>query len=250
MSRLSSLACLCQLSILQSALHERVDVAWEKLKREVDDRAHQFDAVRHLVSTSLLDLAAEHREDFDRRMSRVEDVGASAAHAKCDQLSSVEQQTYFHEVPALVQRLIGPARQQMQTSHESFEVENTKVMAREKRLQAKIEAFNSSTQRRIELECEDRMRQFHMAAEQLSGQLLQPVRLDRERQRSTVMHGVRSIQDALKAESSAREEGDTFIADSLGKATERLQRTVLDNFGSMQDSSSDSGGDGSASDSD
>ena len=235
---------------MQIALHERVDVAWEKLRREVEDRSQQFDAVKHLVSTSLLDLAEGHRTDFDNRMSRIEDAGVSAAHAKCDQLSSVEQQTYFHEVPALVQRLIGPARQQMQTSHEAFDVENTKVLARERRLQAKIEAFNASTQRRIAVECEDRMRQFHMAAEQLSGQLLQPVRLDRQRQRSTVMHGVRGIQLALGSETSARKEADAFVADSLAHATERLQRTVLENFGSMQESDSDDQSEGSASDSD
>jgi len=224
----------------QAALNARVEVAWDKLRREVDDRAEQFDAVKHLVSSSLLDLAEAHRTDFDSRMSLVEGAGTSIAHAKCDQLTSAEQQTYFQEVPALVQRLIGPARQQMQTSHEAFDVENTKVFAREICLLSKIEQFNTSTQARVEVERVDRMRQFHMAAEQLSMQLLQPVRLDRQRQRSTVMQGVKKIQNALHHETKAREDGDAFIAGSLTKATHSLQKTVMENFGSLQETDSDS----------
>ncbi len=235
----------------QTALHQRVDVAWDKLRQEVDQRSKQFDAVRDLVSSSLLDLGIRHRQQFDARMTNVEESGRSAANIKCSQLCAAERKAYFEEVPDLVQRLIGPARSQMQTSHESFEVENTKVMAREERLKDKVETFNTATQQRVGIECEDRLRQFHMAAEQLSSQLLLPVRLDRQRQRSTVMHGVKDIQNALTAETAAREQGDGFIADSLTRATRSLQQTVLENFGSVDHTdSSDSDGAESGSDSD
>jgi hypothetical protein len=216
----------------------------------VEERSVQFGAVKHLISGSLAELATGRRHDLDLRMTQVEEAGIVGAAKKCKHLREAEERAYFNEVPSLVKRLLGPARMVMQSSHEAFDVENTKVRAREHRLGQKLDQFYAATEHRFQLECEDRMRQFHVASEQLSSQLLLPVRLDRQHQRTVVMEGVRSVKVALHSEESARREGDGFVLSSLSTATQRLQATVMDNFGSLDETDSSEDGEASESDSD
>ena len=198
---------------------------------------------------------AEVQRDIQQRAAAafdpLEGRRLSAQHSACDQLTASVEQAYKHEVPALVQRLVGPARSEMQTAHESFEVENAKVRAREARLVDTMEAWGRANSQRMGWEQEDRESQLAITAEQLTGDLLYPVRVERDHQRQVIMPAVREVKEGLEAETTARREADTRTVQGMAAATEKLQEVVLDNFGAgTDDEGSDDEGDGSASDSD
>ena len=257
-------------------MEQRTKKAWSRLDQEVAERNADFDHIRVGVLPSTRVMMAQQRlhctrfpwpqDAFSSALEAMESMveGSSQrafdsieksrlrlAHARCEQITAAEEQAYQHDVPELVAKLIGPARKQMQKAHESFDVENAKVLAREQRLVAGMDDFEAKTQARFGMEEQDRALQVATVAEQLSGQLLFPVRVDRCHQRARIMPAVRGVQESLAAEQAARTAGDAFARSSMAAASERLQAVVLDNFGGESDASgTDAGSEASESDSD
>lgn len=129
----------------------------------------------------------------------------------------------------------------MRTQHESFAVENKKVLAREQVIKDNVENHNQKTQERLEVEKDDRYRQTVTAEESFHYTIKYSQRLEEESMHSRVMSEIREVSDNFNHESGHRKHKDQQLVQNVENVMKNVQKTLLDNFAAEEsDDSEDS----------
>lgn len=146
---------------------------------------------------------------------------------------------YFQvEIPETLEAQSGAQIRQMLKSRESFDIDNTKLRAREAQIIARFKAHESATASRFEAEATDRVHTFTALAEEMDATICSDNR-EEERINADTLNTIASLRKLASTESGAREKEDVEILSSIEGAMARLQEQILKNFGAVDEVESD-----------
>jgi len=156
-----------------------------------------------------------------------------------DAVQAAERSAYQEEVPALTQHISGEAVLRMQRERQSFDLDNTKALARERVLSARFERWLQSTRQRSNDEAADRTRLIADISE-THGKALHGESRSLEALEVACTTEIAGVATRAVLVSRSRSRGDEVLASDLETVMHRLQAQVIDTFG----------GDGNSNDSD
>ncbi|KAA0149828.1 hypothetical protein FNF29_05653 [Cafeteria roenbergensis] len=223
------------------ALQVRLGAVETARESEREQRDLQLEAVRAGIAEELgrvdeaLSLAIGSTHDT------LAAEGVAPINADADRLAALEQRVYGEEVPSREEALSGPLVRRMLAERQGFEIDRTKVRAREARIVGRFESWDSETRLRHSEEAQDRFLQFSRLAEAMAEALAGEARSEEELQvwLATVLG---ELDGQLEGVRDARVAGDERSLDRMASSMETVQRSVLENFGA-EDSDEDEPGD-------
>lgn len=115
-------------------------------------------------------------------------------------------------------------------TRDTFEIENTKIRAREAAIKARMDDFEAKTDKRHNDEATDRYVMFTKLRESLHEQVASDNR-EEEHVQVQILCGLRGARDDLQNEAKTREAEDVVTLGGLQASMETLQQQVLQNFG-------------------
>lgn len=216
------------------ALQVRLDAVDAARDHEREQQGIQLDAVRAVIAAELgrvdeaLSLAIGSTHDT------LAAEGVAPINADAGRLDALEKRVYGEEVPSREEALSGPLVRRMLAERQGFEIDQTKVRAREARIVGRFERWDSETRLRHSEEAEDRFGQFARLAEAMAEALSREARSEEELQvwLATVLG---ELGGQLEGVRDARVAGDERSLDRMASSMETVQRSVLENFGAEGD---------------
>ena len=115
-------------------------------------------------------------------------------------------------------------------AREYFEIENTKVLKREEKIVERFERHVGRTEQGLEDEEATRVAKLSLLTEEID----KPERVDERLEEvkiTKVMREIVKVREMIKFEEAERAEEDGLILDEMLRTQEKLQRSVLENFG-------------------
>lgn len=137
------------------------------------------------------------------------------------------------QVPKVVEELQGNVVRQLQKSHETFHIDNTKLLKREKRIVDRFENHQQNTQRWFTMEGTKRHEKFRSLTEDMNNTMRVDDRQTESSQGSNFTTLV-AVESELDTESSVRNTEDMEILEKLSDAMAALQTSILTNFGQSE----------------
>ena len=134
-------------------------------------------------------------------------------------------------VPDIIEKLQGNVTRKLKKSHETFDIDNAKLMKREKRIVDRFDLHTKTTKKAFDIETKKRLEKFLSMHEEMQ----EVMRVDDrvvEMCHGNSMRTVQTLQKELKTELQVREEEDMEILEKLATAMSKLQSSILNNFGS------------------
>lgn len=133
-------------------------------------------------------------------------------------------------VPGIIEKLQGSVTRHLKKSHETFDIDNTKLLKREKRIVERFDTHRKVTTTQFSVEKQKRLEKFLSHDEEM----IKTIRVDdrqSEQIQSQTIETVRAIRAELQAERDIREKEDLEILGKLADAMAKLQQSILTNFG-------------------
>eukprot|EP01138_Halocafeteria_seosinensis_P013331 gb/GECG01013617.1/.p1 GENE.gb/GECG01013617.1/~~gb/GECG01013617.1/.p1 ORF type:complete len:287 (+),score=62.70 gb/GECG01013617.1/:1-861(+) len=221
----------------------RNNINWqnERIDMEQKERKEQFKKVWNSLAEQLKATTAELENEIEEQFQKYYDNHLSPLSTQKGELEEKAQKFYKTYVPNLYRRQVGRVAEEMRTQHESFAVENKKVLAREQVIRDNIEKHAQKTQERLEVEKDDRYRQTVAAEESFHYSIRYPQRLEEESMHSRITGEIREVSDKFAHESTERGRNDQQLVKHVEKLMNNVQKTLLDNFAAQEsDDSEDS----------
>lgn len=134
------------------------------------------------------------------------------------------------QVPGIIEDLQGSVTRQLQKSHETFDIDNTKLMKREKRLVERFESHQKNAQVCFQVEQEKRKEKFTSIRHDIHETTRTDDRQSEMRQ-CEILQTLKVSKDEMLIESQVREQEDLQILGNLAKTMVKLQSSILTNFG-------------------
>ena len=138
-------------------------------------------------------------------------------------------------VPGVIEELQGSITRQLKKNHETFDIDNTKLLKREKRIVERFESHVKLTQNSFQIEKQKRKAKFLAMHEEVYNTIRVDDRQSEEVQ-CTNMETIHAIKAELQAEREIREREDLEILGKLADAMAKLQHSILTNFGEAAES--------------
>lgn len=137
-------------------------------------------------------------------------------------------------IPAVVDRQSGIVSRQLQRAHNTFDIENAKVMKREQKIVSRFQKHAERTAQSFEDERATRRSKFMLLEEDMAD--TERV-YDRAEEKSVrdVVNEIVSIRDLLREENTIREKEDNTLLDTMLYAQQRLQAAIVRSFGADAD---------------
>ncbi|GMI20296.1 hypothetical protein TeGR_g3747 [Tetraparma gracilis] len=134
-------------------------------------------------------------------------------------------------VPKAIDECSGIIARKVEKARETFVIENTKVMKREEKIVERFERHVGRTAQGVEDEEATRVSKMHLLAEEIN----EPERVDERLEEvalTKMMKEVIEVRKLIKAEKKLRAKEDGMVLDEMLRTQEKLQASVLANFGS------------------
>ena len=134
-------------------------------------------------------------------------------------------------VPKAIDECSEAIARKVEKGRETFVIENTKVMKREEKIVERFERHVGRTRQGVEDEEATRIGKLHLLTEEIDA----PERIDErleENQLTTMMAELVAIRKQIKAEAKERAMEDNLVLDEMLRTQQKLQQSVLENFGS------------------
>merc|ERR1711988_1280347 len=142
-----------------------------------------------------------------------------------------EVRVFVHEtVPTVIDRQAGIIGRKLQKAHDTFDIENAKIMKREQKIIQRFERHVARTAQSFEDERATRRGKFMLLAEDIDEVERVDDRLE-EKQVTALFDEVETILDSLQAECRKREKEDNSLLDAMLFSQAKLQHSVLESFG-------------------
>jgi len=133
-------------------------------------------------------------------------------------------------IPAVVDRQSGIVSRKLQKAHDTFDIENAKVMKREQKIVSRFRKHAERTAQAFEDERATRISKFTLLGEEIADNE-RPSDRQEEKQIGEVMKEILAIRSALEEATFAREKEDNTLLDTMLYAQKRLQDCILHSFG-------------------
>ena len=133
-------------------------------------------------------------------------------------------------VPLAIDECSGIIARKVEREREKFEIENTKVLKREEKIVQGFERHAGSALQGFEDENATRVSKLRLLTEEIDA----PERIDErleERQLTHMMAEIVTVRKMVAAEEEERAEEDGMVLDEMLRTQEKLQKSVLENFG-------------------
>mmetsp|Transcript_16382 Transcript_16382/g.32606 ORF Transcript_16382/g.32606 Transcript_16382/m.32606 type:complete len:285 (-) Transcript_16382:817-1671(-) len=212
------------------AIQCRQEVWMEKLAQEEKDRDADHAAVMSSIESTFNSAvnAVWDKIDADFRVFHEVHIPPhegrmTALEADFDDFVNVTVPKCIDECSEMIARKVVKAR-------EYFEIENTKVLKREEKIVERFEAHVGRTAQGLEDEEATRIAKLRLLTEEID----KPERVDERLEEvkiTKVMREIVKVREMIKAEEEERAEEDGLILDEMLRTQEKLQKSVLENFG-------------------
>lgn len=133
-------------------------------------------------------------------------------------------------IPAVVDRQSGIVSRQLQRAHNTFDIENAKVMKREQKIVSRFQKHAERTAQAFEDERATRRSKFMLLEEDMADTERVYDRAEEKSVRA-VIDEIVSIRNLLREENSTREKEDNTLLDTMLYAQQRLQAAIVRSFG-------------------
>ncbi|OQS02677.1 ATP-dependent DNA helicase PIF1-like [Thraustotheca clavata] len=252
--------------VLESKRTELIENAEENLDQDMDelkDATHlrnveiqrQFDAILTRGHQFEVKLAEEGRQR-DESIAQLRDKFSSAfdqayqametkTKAAFDQSLNgniVEKeewqnnvQVLFNEfiqvtVPNIIEALQGTITRRLEKSHETFDIDNTKLLKREKKMTNQVETHERKTAQAFVDEKDRRVSTFIALQEAIHATMRSDDR-QTERKQNSHIQTIVALYNQYLEEKEMREAEDAELLEKVSSAMERLHSSILDTFG-------------------
>jgi len=136
----------------------------------------------------------------------------------------------YTTVPRLIDECTETIARRVEKARETFVIENTKVVKREEKLVERFERHLGKTMQGNEDEEATRISKMRLLTEEIDV----PERVDERAEEvkiTEVMREIVEVREMIKKEKIERAEEDGVVLDQMLRTQEKLQRSVLENFG-------------------
>ena len=137
-------------------------------------------------------------------------------------------------IPAVVDRQSGIVSRKLQKAHDTFDIENQKVLKREQKIVSRFRKHAERTAQAFEDERATRLSKFMLLSEEISDTERHDDRQE-EKYIKIVIDEIIKIRDLEQEETNIREKEDNTLLDTMLYAQQRLQESVLKSFGADAD---------------
>ena len=131
-------------------------------------------------------------------------------------------------------RQSGIVSRKLQKAHDTFDIENQKVLKREQKIVSRFRKHAERTAQAFEDERATRLSKFMLLGEEISDTERHDDRQE-EKTVKVIIDEIIKIRDLEKEETSIRETEDNTLLDTMLYAQQRLQESVLKSFGAEAD---------------
>lgn len=133
-------------------------------------------------------------------------------------------------VPKMIDELQGAVSHRLHRQHEAFDIDNTKLLNREKKIVSRAMVHQARSRQSFVDEEASRFKQFLLLGEEMDETARADDRAEEQMQTRTLKQTA-ELQEDLQAECVVREKEDLEILENLATSMSRLQRSILVNFG-------------------
>ncbi|KAF0700677.1 Aste57867_8855 [Aphanomyces stellatus] len=209
------------------------------------DRGHHFEAKlgdeMRARDESIGALRAAFTAAFDNAYAAMEATAGAAFTVRLDETIAAEDarearvQTQFDEfiqvtVPGIIEALQGTITRRLEKSHETFDIDNTKLLKREKKMTVQVETHERRTAQAFVDERDRRVSTFVALQEGIHSTMRVDDRQAEKKQNSTI-ETILALQAQFNEEKRVRETEDAELLEKVSGSMERLHTSILESFG-------------------
>ncbi|RHX97892.1 hypothetical protein DYB36_002056 [Aphanomyces astaci] len=148
-------------------------------------------------------------------------------------------QVHFHEfihvtVPGIIEALQGTVTRRLDKSHETFDIDNTKLVKREKKMTNQVESHERKTAQAF-MDEKDRRSTTFIALQEGIHTTMRTDDRQAEKKQNGMIDTIVALKSQYDEERRVREAEDAELLEKVSSAMERLHRSILDSFGEVKD---------------
>ena len=237
LSRARARACVLRARALSAAAHAPIRSrfssrarAQAKLRAEVEERDARHEQLLEHFKNHLDEACKKEEENL---MTMIERFHAVTIPEQESRMTAEEEEVrvFVEEtVPTVIDRQSGIIGRKLQKAHDTFDIENAKIMKREQKIVQRFERHVARTAQSFEDERATRRGKFMLLTEDIDIVDRVDDRLE-EKQCVQVFDEVEAIAAVLQQECRKREKEDNSLLDAMLYGQAKLQHSVLSAFG-------------------
>jgi len=212
------------------AIKERQRKWEEKLKQEYESRLTAMRQAQIYAEHGLGSVFEEMEDKVSDMYDEYDNAVIPPMENRCSTLEHDFEEFATVTVPGIIEELQGTVMRKLQRQREVFEIDNTKLDKREKKIVARFERHKEDTYQDFEDEARTRHNKLLLLQEEMSEASRVDDRMEEEVQ-ARVIRILGELKALLKEEATCREEEDLELLHNLAASMQRLQESILVNFG-------------------
>lgn len=211
---------------------------WEaKLRVEAEEQVEVHDELRKFFEETLKNTMEAERQNLRDTMDRFHNDLIPPQQDRMEDNEKMVEVFVSETVPAVVDRQSGIVGRKLQKAHETFDIENAKVMKREQKIISRFHTHVQRTAQAFEDERATRVSKLLLLREEMADNERRDDR-EEEKHMREVIDEVIQIRQQIKAEVVSREKEDNTLLDTMLYAQQRLQEAILRSFGASAEDGS------------
>lgn len=204
---------------------------WEsKLKVEYESRMFAMRQAQRYAEHGLTSVYEEMEDGATEMYDQFDDVRQPPLEERCGVLEEGFDVFANVTVPGIIEELQGTVMRKLQRQREVFEIDNTKLDKREKKIMARFERHKEDTYQDFADEARSRHNKLLLMEEEMKEASRTDDRME-EAMHCRVILALGELKALLKEEATVREHEDLELLTNLAGSMQRLQQSILVNFG-------------------
>jgi len=206
---------------------------WEaKMRSEIQEREDAHKAVVADFEASLKEYFDLMKNKMDEVLGYYEDQRIPDSEARITGNEERFDEFVNVTVPRVVEEQSGAVTRRLQKAHDNFDIDNAKILKREKKILQRRENHFDNTAQGFEDESTTRIGKLWLLAEDIH-KSEQTNAKQSEKLIALVMGELKDTKDRASEASKIRKEMDCLVLENLADTQHRCQKSVLDHFGEM-----------------
>ncbi|ETW04327.1 hypothetical protein H310_04628 [Aphanomyces invadans] len=229
---------------LKEATHVR-NVEIQKHFDAINERSRHFEeklsAEMKARDESIAALRAGFTDAFESAFAAMAVKASDAFHVRLDETILAQEmrednvQVQFNEfinvtIPSIIEALQGTITRRLDKSHETFDIDNTKLLKREKKMTNQVESHERKTAQAFVDEKERRSTTFVALQEEMHTTMRTDDR-QAEKKQSGMIETIVALTSQYDEVRRVREAEDAELLEKVSSAMERLHTSILSSFG-------------------
>lgn len=212
------------------AIKERQRKWEDKMKMEYEARLVAMREAQRYAEDGLRTVFEEMEDKVSDLFDEYDNQKIPPLESRCSTLEHDFEEFANVTVPGIIEELQGTVMRKLQRQREVFEIDNTKLDKREKKIVARFERHKEDTYQDFEDEARTRHNKLLLLQEEMSEASRVDDRME-EQQITQVISTLGELKALLKEEATIREQEDLELLQNLAASMQRLQESILVNFG-------------------